>query len=315
MIGSEGSHLSLEGFFAGKVLLLTGSTGLLGKVLTEKILRDLSCVSRVYVLIRPKLLTDGTTMSAKDRLYLEVLTSGAFDKLREIKRESFDELVSEKIVAVAGDLSQHLLGMEKAMYTKLQEEVDIIINCAAMVTFDGALDTALELNTLGPKRVIDFARNENSPIVVHVSTCYVNGTQIGEIPENTLDATKDMKSQNKNAYDVDVEINLIKSKIEEIVSDSKGRSRRAIFQLNKRLKRDINKNSKESGDVPIIERLRRDWVEKRLVAEGMRWAKLRGWNDTYTFTKAMGEQIVSRYGNDLPIAIVRPARARMARWI
>ncbi|MQF82817.1 hypothetical protein FIM02_01490, partial [SAR202 cluster bacterium AD-802-E10_MRT_200m] len=307
LIGSDGSQFSLESYFAGKVLLLTGSTGLLGKVLTEKILRDLSCVSRVYVLIRPKPLTDGTTMSAKDRLYLEVLTSGAFDKLREIKLEAFDELVSDKIVAVAGDLSQDLFGMEEAMYIKLQEEVNIIINCAAMVTFDGALDTALELNTLGPKRVIDFARNENNPIVVHVSTCYVNGTQIGVIPENALDACKDMKSQSKDAYDVDIEINLIKLKIQEIVSESKSFYRRVIFQLNRHLGKDTSKNSKESNDVPMIERLRREWVEKRLVTEGMRWAKARGWNDTYTFTKAMGEQIVSRYGNDLPIAIVRPA--------
>ncbi|XP_025996492.1 fatty acyl-CoA reductase 1 [Solenopsis invicta] len=44
---------SIDAFFAGAIILLTGATGFLGKVLLEKLLR--SCpVATIFVLIRPK---------------------------------------------------------------------------------------------------------------------------------------------------------------------------------------------------------------------------------------------------------------------
>jgi len=39
----------------------------------------------------------------------------------------------------------------------------------------------------------------------------------------------------------------------------------------------------------------------------MRRAHHLGWPNTYTFTKSLGESILSRHGQDLPIAIVRPS--------
>lgn len=41
-------------FFAGKSLLLTGVTGLVGKLILEKLLRCCAGVERVYVLVREK---------------------------------------------------------------------------------------------------------------------------------------------------------------------------------------------------------------------------------------------------------------------
>jgi 1-acyl-sn-glycerol-3-phosphate acyltransferase len=39
----------------------------------------------------------------------------------------------------------------------------------------------------------------------------------------------------------------------------------------------------------------------------MRWARRRGWNDVYTFTKAMGEQMIMRHRGDVPTVIFRPS--------
>ena len=39
----------------------------------------------------------------------------------------------------------------------------------------------------------------------------------------------------------------------------------------------------------------------------MSWARERGWNDTYTYTKALGEQVVRREVGDMPTVIVRPS--------
>lgn len=46
--------MKLKQFYSGKRLLVTGTTGFLGKVLLEKILYTLADVDMVYVLIRGK---------------------------------------------------------------------------------------------------------------------------------------------------------------------------------------------------------------------------------------------------------------------
>lgn len=44
----------------------------------------------------------------------------------------------------------------------------------------------------------------------------------------------------------------------------------------------------------------------RLVESGMARARSRGWHDTYTYTKALGEMVVARHRGRVPTAIVRP---------
>src|SRR5262249_5713070 len=45
---------TIQEFFAGKTVLVTGATGFLGKALVEKVLRSLPGIRRLYLLIRPK---------------------------------------------------------------------------------------------------------------------------------------------------------------------------------------------------------------------------------------------------------------------
>jgi hypothetical protein len=49
---------TLSEFYHGKTILLTGSTGFLGKVILEKILRSLASVQTVYLSITPRVSTD-----------------------------------------------------------------------------------------------------------------------------------------------------------------------------------------------------------------------------------------------------------------
>ena len=51
----------------------------------------------------------------------------------------------------------------------------------------------------------------------------------------------------------------------------------------------------------------RDAAKKQLVALGLQRARERGWHDTYTFTKWMGEQLTAKYRGDVPTVILRPA--------
>lgn len=40
--------------FAGKNILITGGTGFMGKVLVERLLRDMPKAKQIYLLVRPK---------------------------------------------------------------------------------------------------------------------------------------------------------------------------------------------------------------------------------------------------------------------
>ena len=47
----------LTEFYANKTILLTGSTGFLGKVILEKVLRSLPVVKTIYLAIKPSVRT------------------------------------------------------------------------------------------------------------------------------------------------------------------------------------------------------------------------------------------------------------------
>jgi len=44
----------LKTFFSNKVILLTGTTGFIGKVILEKIIRSVPNFKKIYVMVRPK---------------------------------------------------------------------------------------------------------------------------------------------------------------------------------------------------------------------------------------------------------------------
>ena len=107
----ENNRLSIRRFFAGKHVLLTGSTGFLAKAVVEKLLWDLPDVGQIYLLIRPRFKADGTRIEPRDRLHEEVLRNSAFGRLRERHGEGFDDFCESKITCVSGDLTKPLFGL------------------------------------------------------------------------------------------------------------------------------------------------------------------------------------------------------------
>jgi thioester reductase-like protein len=84
--------MSIKSRFDGKRVLITGTTGFLGKVLLEKILYSLSCVDKIYVLIRGK---EGSNLH--ERFKKEIVSSPCFDRLRNIHKGKFDEFIQTKV--------------------------------------------------------------------------------------------------------------------------------------------------------------------------------------------------------------------------
>lgn len=101
-----------------------------------------------------------------------------FDRIRESHPERL-----QKIVFVAGDISKPNIGLNHSDLQMLKENVNIVFHSAATVRFDQGIKEAVNLNTLGSKRLWDLCvEMHNLKSIIHVSTAYTNPTRnnVGE---------------------------------------------------------------------------------------------------------------------------------------
>ncbi len=148
---------------AGAVVLLTGCTGFVGKVVLEELLRrrDDLRVERVYLLIRPR-----RKKSPVERFEQDVATSPCFALLDPGWR-SFCQ-------PVAGEITDSLLGVSNVDATRLRKDITHIIHCAASIEFDLPIAEAAGINIVGALNVLSFAQScSQLKRLVHVSTAYV----------------------------------------------------------------------------------------------------------------------------------------------
>ncbi len=262
-------------YYRGRTLLITGGTGFVGQVLLEALLRTAPGIRRIYLMIRPRVDPAGQRRSASTVFAEDILPSSAFDSLRACHGTDFNDFVGQRVFPFEGDLTRDELAFDADSLQRIRREVDLVINSGALAIFDAPLDEALQSNTLGPQRILSFAQSAKlRPFVAHISTCYVNSLA-GPVFETTLDTTKTPSGQ---PFDVEEEIKALRERIARIKKRHSGDARRS-----------------------------------RLIAEGMRWARRRGWRDTYTFTKALGEQLIVRHKGNHPCLILRPSIIESAR--
>jgi nucleoside-diphosphate-sugar epimerase len=286
------SMLSIRDYFAGKTVLVTGSTGFLGKALVEKLLRSLPELGQIYLLIRPHRESDGSRLGPQERLQQEILRNGAFRSLRERLGDGFSSYCSSKITCVEGDLAEERLGLDEEQYGRVASQIQVIIHSAATVVFDERLDLALNLNTLGPSRLLTLARTAGA-IYVHISTAYVSGMRTGAVPEAVLSFAEAVDAQLRpgvarpGPQSAEQEIENLQALIEGVKADYQGR-----FAKN--------------GTPPESKEAEAE-LHRALVQAGMHRAQSLGWNDAYTFTKFLGEQVVYRDRGTVPTVIVRPS--------
>src|SRR2546422_6234322 len=94
----HGPDFSLLETLAGRGLLITGSTGFIGKVTTAMLLDRCSGVGRVYVLVRPR-----PGRQPAERFFDTVHGSPAFAALREKHCENLADFLREKVVVLSGE--------------------------------------------------------------------------------------------------------------------------------------------------------------------------------------------------------------------
>ncbi|XP_063836672.1 putative fatty acyl-CoA reductase CG5065 [Ostrinia nubilalis] len=154
--------MTVPEYYAGKTLFITGSTGFMGKVLIEKLLRSCPDIKKIYLLMRPK-----KGHGSKERLD-GFMNCRVFDKLKSEHPEQFN-----KLQVVPGDILMEDLGLSAEDRDTLQKECQVLMHCAACVRFDMFIRDAVNMNTVGTKRVLDVASGmKQIEVFVHVSTAY-----------------------------------------------------------------------------------------------------------------------------------------------
>ena len=275
----------------GKTILVTGSTGFLGKSIVEKCLRAIPDVARINLAIR-----SSARRPAADRLEREVLSSPAFKRLKEeLGEEGFAKLAAEKLGVVEIDLGRDGLGLTDEGRERLRA-CDVVIHSAAAVEFDNPADLSAQTNLLGAARLVEALRSSGAlPHLVHVSTAYVGGMLRGVVREEPpLDPGLNWR------HEAEV-LSSLRGPVEE-------ESRRPEI-LNK-LGREARSRMGPAGTPAVAratERLREKWVKDRLVERGRVHANSMGFSDIYSFTKAMAEHAVVELHGDIPLSIVRPS--------
>jgi len=154
------------------VVLLTGATGFLGKVVLEELFRRNEYdLKKVIVLTRGKRGED-----PKTRFHKKVATSPCFSKLPT-------EWV-DSVTVVEAELSLPNCGMDALAYEDICEEVTHIIHCAASIGFQLPVAEAAMANINTSLNMLELARNcPKLQRMVCTSTAYVTPHKTGPIYE------------------------------------------------------------------------------------------------------------------------------------
>ncbi|MGB9347252.1 MAG: SDR family oxidoreductase, partial [Ilumatobacteraceae bacterium] len=167
---------------AGKRIAITGATGFVGTALVERLLRSVPDCELVL------LVRDGQRTPAAKRTEREIFKNDAFDRLRAACTDRGDDFsaVTSRVTTIAGDVTRDGLGLNDADRA-IFASCDIVIHSAAAVSFDSPLDSAVEINLLGPSRIANLCNEIGiTPHLVAVSTCYVAGNRRGNAPEQLV---------------------------------------------------------------------------------------------------------------------------------
>ncbi len=276
----------LRDLLAGKKIVMTGVTGFIGEQLLWKILTELP-ETRPAVLVRRK-----GSASARDRM-IAVVKKPIFNDLRKAAGGAA-QLLDTGVEVIEGDLPN---------VPQLPGDLDIVVHCASDVSFDPPIDQAFTTNVIGTKalmdRMLEAVTDEAGelrrvPHYVHISTAYTAGRRRGAIPEAP------------HAHDIDYDAETTAGiGMRDLIEEES----RTSAQLAK-LRKDAEREHRQAGFLTTAadtERRRLEWVQAELVKAGTERARSLGWTDVYTFTKALGECVVTDVGQDVHVSIVRPA--------
>lgn len=253
---------------AGRRLLVTGSTGFLGKVFLALLLDRQPRIGRLFVLVRGK-----RGEPADRRFFDTILGSPVFQPLRESHGPGLEAFLRERVGVLEGDVALPGCDLSAQDLARL-EGLDAIVHNAGLVALNPPLDESLAANSRGALNIGLLAAQAGARLL-HVSTAYVAGRRWGRV-------TEDGPARGPEGVDP----------LQELAD-------------GERLVRELREDSAASF-LRGAKGMRRKWlIEEQLMAEGRRLALK--WNrpNVYCFTKTLGEALLATVPG-LRFSILRP---------
>ncbi|MDQ3285553.1 MAG: thioester reductase domain-containing protein, partial [Actinomycetota bacterium] len=135
-------------------IFLTGATGFLGAFLLDALLSRTN--AEVYCLVRPH---KGEQHDSIEPIRANLRRYGLWEPGH-----------AQRVVSVAGDLSEHLLGMSEEDFDALAREMDVVIHNGAVVNMAYPYGALEPINVGGTREVLRLACLHKTKPVHHVST-------------------------------------------------------------------------------------------------------------------------------------------------
>jgi len=145
-------------------VLLTGGTGFLGVFFLEGLLRK--GTARIHLIIRGR---------DADKAYRRLDA-----KWEYYFKSSMPKAYRDRITVHAGDLSSDNLGLDESNWKKLAQEVDCIINAAALVKHYGHYEEFVTANVGSVSNLIEFALHGREKVLHQISTTSVGQGNIAD---------------------------------------------------------------------------------------------------------------------------------------
>ncbi len=281
-----------------KQIAISGATGFLGTALVERLLRSVpDC--QLILLVRPS-----RRLSAQARVEKEILKNDCFDLLRSELGDKFLDITKDRIKTIAGDVGIDGLGLSEAD-REILSKCDIFVHSAASVSFDSPLDSAVNVNLLGPVRVAETIRSVAEqfktplPHLIAVSTAYVGAGHHGLSPEIAVTENEYMCLP---AWQEEVKAaQRLRSD-----ADAVSRSTENLSRFTKMARTELGAPGR-SLLADKAEKYRQDFVNDTLVELGRKRAQSLGWPDAYAYTKSLGEAALYETKGDIKVSVVRPS--------
>ncbi|MDH6193620.1 fatty acid CoA ligase FadD9 [Mycobacterium frederiksbergense] len=178
-----------------RTVLLTGATGFLGRYLALEWLERMDLVDgKVIALVRAK-----SDEEARRRL------DATFDVGDPKLLAHYRELAADHLEVIAGDKGEADLGLDPATWQRLADDVDLIVDPAALVNHVLPYSQMFDANALGTAELIRIALTTKIKPFVYVSTIGVaGGIKPGEFVEDAdirvISPTRQVDDSYANGY-------------------------------------------------------------------------------------------------------------------
>ncbi|XP_068990503.1 fatty acyl-CoA reductase wat-like [Neodiprion pinetum] len=257
-------------------ITVTGGTDFMGKILTEKLIRSCREIGTIYLLIRAK--KGKSVEERRDALLAEPVIFAMenfryFSKIFDVLRNDYPNF-SEKIVCIVGDIAEERLGLTVTDFARLVDEVSQVPICRRVV-YSTTAQSKVKLFQVSVifHLAVTVRFNEKLEVALAIN---VNSVK------SVIDVARECKNLKVGVYVSTAYSHCVRKSIDEKLYPSSCASYEEVKGIISKAK--ANELSED--------------VTEAILGE---------WPNTYTFSKAVAEGVVTELAKDLPFAIFRPS--------